>query len=107
MHEGAGSILNRSNLGLCGTPGGARWGKGAMVLISGFYVRYHPQIALPHFWRAGRRAFWPSPAAWTRQRKAPLRGGSASTAGGAYIVKLLRALERGDFLVTLIVQCNT
>ena len=53
-----------------------------MVLISGFYVRYHSQIALPHFWRAGRRAFWPSPAAWTRQRKAPLRGAEQRSRAG-------------------------
>ena len=42
----------------------------------------------------------------TRHRKR-CAGRIASSAGGAYTVKLLRAWERGDFLVTLIVQCDT
>ena len=48
MHDGAGIPLNRSILRLCDTSSGARWGKGAIVTYTKFYVKFRSQITLPY-----------------------------------------------------------
>ena len=71
MHDGAGSILNRSNLGICGRERGARWGKGTIVTYAKFYVKILQKSGLPHLRMQAtvRPSFRQEPAGITISRR--------------------------------------